>query len=79
MTDHTSSDIVALIRAKNFNGSFSMSNSEACLLVDLFASVAATRAERDMLVEAANSLSDRTQRVIIVGDHDPEPRVGASA
>lgn len=77
MTDHTSSDIVALIRAKMLTGAFCLSDGEATLLLDLFASVAATRAERDMLAEAANSLSDRTQRVIVVGDHTPE--IGASA
>ena len=77
MSVHTSADILALIRAKTLTGAFCLSDSEATLLLDLFASVAATRAERDMLADAANAMSDRTQRVIIVGDHTPE--IGASA
>ena len=45
----TSSEIVALIRQTTPDADFALSDSEAALLVDLFASVAVVKAERDIL------------------------------
>lgn len=53
----TAAHIVELIRAKE-GRAYALSDGEAELMVSLFASVAATKAERD---------------VIRVGDHAPEP------
>lgn len=54
----SAASIVASIRARQ-DGAYAMSESEAELMVNLFASVAATKAERDTMIR--------------VGDHAPEP------
>lgn len=46
---HTSADIVSLIRQTTPDADFALSDSEAELLVSLFASVAVATAERDIL------------------------------
>jgi hypothetical protein len=56
MAQHTASDIVSLVRATS-NGEFSLSGSEAELLVTLFASVAAAEA---------------ACKIARIGDHDAE-------
>jgi hypothetical protein len=56
MPQHTASDIVSLVRATS-NGEFSLSGSEAELLVNLFASVAAAEA---------------ACKIARIADHDPD-------
>lgn len=64
--DHTSSEIVALIRATDMRGRHALNVSEAALLINLYASVAVARAERDMLADAASEISSR--KVIRIHD-----------
>lgn len=70
---HTAKDIVALVRATN-GSEFAMSGSEAELLVNLFASAAASDAAVKATEKASSSMLESFDKAvaIVVGDHQLE-------
>ena len=60
--DHSAESIVRGIRATNHNGDYVLSDSEATLLLNLFASVEVTKAVHDALQPIPNILDFHKMR-----------------